>query len=218
MEAVCRLSPPAGDSLDVGSGDGYFSYHLSRRGFRPWMIDLDPRAERAAAKIPGARFRLSTFEDFADHYRETGGTPNSGTPAGGTSLSVIVMSQVLEHALDPLDWLRRAAGLLAPDGVLAIAVPNFAGPYRLLGPRDPFVSPPIHLNFFTPRSMARALRASGLRPVAMDSRNEIYNGGPGGGQSFRRRFAGRLWNLMSPPLNRTRYGIILRAFARPART
>ena len=73
------------------------------------------------------------------------------------------MSHVLEHSLRPLDWLAHAAKLLSPDGILAIAIPNFGGIYRFLGERDPWIIPPVHLQFFTPRSLRRALESSGLR-------------------------------------------------------
>src|SRR5205814_10170100 len=115
-------------------------------------------------RVPGATFRLCSLEQFAQDAL------NQSPPL---NFSVIVMSQVLEHALDPLDGLGRAGELLAEDGVLAVAVPNFAGPYQLLGSRDPFLTPPMHLNFFTPRSMRLAMESAGLRVVKLASRSEI---------------------------------------------
>ena len=66
------------------------------------------------------------------------------------------MSHVLEHSLQPLDWLKHAWKLLSDDGILAIALPNFGGVYRFLGERDPWIIPPVHLQFFTPRSLRQA--------------------------------------------------------------
>src|SRR5688572_3798742 len=112
--SMAGLTEVRGRSLDVGSGDGAFSYHLTKRGFSPLLIDLDPRSQRCAEALPaGASFRLVGFEELDD--------PG---PFGA-----IVMSQVLEHALDPVAWLEKASRLLSPGGVLGVAVPNFGGVY-----------------------------------------------------------------------------------------
>lgn len=190
---VSRLSRERGDSLDIGCGDGAFSYYMAEAGYRPILIDLDPRAEQAAAKVPNSVFRRISFDDF-----------NPERP-----LAAIVMSQVLEHALDPLDWLRRASKLLSPQGVLAIAVPNFAGIYRLLGARDPFIIPPIHLNFFTPRSLRLAMERSGLRHLRTESRSDLILRG-------KLKAVATGWNaLVAPLFDLTKAGIVLREYAMP---
>jgi 2-polyprenyl-3-methyl-5-hydroxy-6-metoxy-1,4-benzoquinol methylase len=191
---VKRLSQLRGDALDIGCGDGAFSYYLAEAGYRPILIDLDPRAAQAAAKVPNSIFRQISFDDFIPDR----------------PLAAIVMSQVLEHALDPLDWLRRAAKLLSPEGVLAVAVPNFGGIYRLLGARDPFIIPPIHLNYFTTRSLRVAIERSGLRHLRTESRSEVV-------LNNRLKAVGKVWNVLAVPfLNLTRAGIILREYAVPA--
>jgi SAM-dependent methyltransferase len=179
-------SPAPPRVLDVGSGNGRFSYQMTKLGFQAVMIDLDPRAEAAAKRVPGARFYRTSFEDLPDRG----------------PYDAIIMSQVLEHALDPADWLRRAEGLLTPGGVLAVAVPNFGGIYRVLGERDPFLIPPVHLNYFTAKSLRLAFAAGGLAPRRVDSRSEISAGGKGLG----RRVAGYSWNALSWVLNPTRLG------------
>jgi 2-polyprenyl-3-methyl-5-hydroxy-6-metoxy-1,4-benzoquinol methylase len=200
IDAVARLSDERGDSLDVGSGSGIFSYHLRQKGYRPVMIDLDPRAEKAAASIPGGVFRRSTFEDFT-HDRP---------------FAAIVMSQVLEHSLSPTDWLRKARELLTPRGVLAVALPNFGGVYRVLGERDPFIIPPIHLNYFTRDSLNRMFNAAGLRAVKFGSSSQVNTRHPTRRFSAKRRIGGAVWNLASVLLDPTAKGIILHGFAVPA--
>ncbi len=188
-----RLSSDSPRSLDVGAGSGRFSRQLAKFGFKPTLIDLDPRAERAAARIAGVQFYRTAFEDLTDLG----------------PYDAIIMSQVLEHSLDPVDWLRRAATILSPGGVLAVAVPNFGGIYRLLGDRDPFIIPPVHLNFFTAASLRMAFAKAGLNSVYLDSRSEISLGSGGG----KRQWIARIWNAFSWVLNPTRAGIILRGFA-----
>ena len=180
-------------SLDVGAGSGRFSRQLAKFGFKPTLIDLDPRAERSANLIADVKFYRTSFEELPDRG----------------PYDAIIMSQVLEHSLDPMDWLRRAASILTPGGVLAVAVPNFGGIYRMLGERDPFLIPPVHLNFFTARSLRMAMEKVGLVPAYLDSRNEISLGSGSG----KRRLIALIWNAGSWVLNPTRSGIILRGFA-----
>ena len=200
VDTICRITAERGDSLDVGSGSGIFSHHLHRKGFRPVMIDLDPRAEKAAGSIPGGVFRRSSFEEFI-HDRPFG---------------AIIMSQVLEHALDPMEWLRKARQLLAPKGVLAVALPNFGGVYRVLGTRDPFIIPPIHLNYFTRDSLNRMFEVAGLKAVRFDSSSTVITRHPTRHFSLQRRLMGGAWNAVSGVLNPTAKGIILQGYAVPA--
>jgi SAM-dependent methyltransferase len=194
---VRRLGAPSGGrSLDVGCGDAAFSYHLQAIGYAPTLIDLAPESVEYARRVSGAEFERVGFEAFA-------------APAG--AFSVILMSQVLEHAIDPAAWLAKAAALLAPGGLLVVAVPNFAGAYRALGARDPFITPPEHLNHFTPRSLARAMRDAGLDPVRMRHRSRVSLGG-----GLPRRWVGAGWNAVARPVvdRVLRRGIILQGFAR----
>jgi SAM-dependent methyltransferase len=179
-------------SLDVGCGDGHFSYHLHKQGFVPTMMDLEERAIPLANRISGATFHRCLLEDYD----------------GPGDFDLILMSQVLEHSMDPMAWLRIATSLLAPGGLLAVAVPNFSGAYRLLGARDPFFCPPVHLNHFSADSLARAMRSAGLNVVAARSSSQV---------TMRRGRVSclirRVWNVASRVLDPTTKGIILWMFA-----
>jgi SAM-dependent methyltransferase len=188
---VCRLTSGRGRSLDVGSGDGAFSLHLHRRGFSPTMTDLDPRSELVKDRIEGSRFYPCLFEDMTDMG----------------PYDVIIMSHVLEHSLDPIAWLRRAEQILSPGGVLAVAVPNFGGVYRLLGTKDPFINPPQHLNYFTAKSLSLAMRAAKLTPK-VSSISLVNASHP----SLAKRAIAHTWNLGAVILDTTTRGIALTAY------
>jgi hypothetical protein len=174
------------------------------------LIDFDPTSETATRFIPGSTFRNQPYETI--------------TKADGP-FDAIIMSQVLEHAIDPSDWVRRAADLLRPGGALVIALPNFAGLYRLLGARDPFICPPVHLNYFTADSMKRLVECHGLQVKFMRSASRVSLHRAGGGElGVVSRLMRAAWNLASAPLDYTSRGIVLRcvcvkplAAASPAR-
>lgn len=191
VELVTRVRGKAkgGRMLDVGAGDGSFSAGLSTAGYRAHMIDLDQRCGRAVETVPGASFALETFEGLSDRG----------------PYELILMSQVLEHALDPADWLGRARGLLAPGGMVVVLLPNFGGIYRLLGSRDPYLIPPVHVNFFTPGSLERAMVSAGLVVRSMDSDSWI-----GGGGGMAKRVAAGLVSVVRGVVDPRAMGIILR--------
>jgi hypothetical protein len=55
---------------------------------------------------------------------------------------------------------------LAPGGVLWVLLPGFDSIYRvLLGTRDPYFTPPVHLNHFNCRSLGDLCRRAGLEIV-----------------------------------------------------
>ena len=134
--------------LDVGSGYGFFSKEAVTAKFRVVAIDLAENARNISSSISGIDPIPATFEDLElDH----------------ASMSVILMSQVLEHALDVEAWVAKAWQLLEPDGILAIALPNFGSlQCIILRENEPYICPPDHLNFFTPRALTELLIINGF--------------------------------------------------------
>lgn len=80
--------------------------------------------------------------------------------------SAIVMSQVSSTRWTRWTGSNVPPRVLSPKGVLAVAVPNFGGIYSFLGARDPFLIPPVHLNFFyTKIAQSRVREIRALAPL-----------------------------------------------------
>ena len=79
------------------------------------------------------------------------------------TIDVVTAIEVLEHVADPVDALRRVRSLLRPGGLFFYTTGN-AEPYRGRLPEWGYVVPDIHISFFEPRTMERALREAGLEP------------------------------------------------------
>jgi hypothetical protein len=78
--------------------------------------------------------------------------------------AAVVFWHSLEHLPEPAAALRHAAGLLAPDGLLGVAVPNAASlQARLFGDRWLALDLPRHLTHITARALRRRIEELGLR-------------------------------------------------------
>jgi len=95
-----------------------------------------------------------------------------GPGLDGERFGVITMIELIEHVATPGDFLRRAAELLEPDGIVYLTTPNFkALGRRLLGPDWPAVGPE-HVNYFTPATLTDLITTTGaLEVVRLRTKN-----------------------------------------------
>lgn len=109
-QAMACLEHARGDSLlDMPCGDGALTAMLAPRFKR--VVGVDASSQHLAlAKInlPRAELHEALIEEFETEER----------------FHTITMLNILEHVVDPVGVLRKAASLLSDDGVLLIHVPN----------------------------------------------------------------------------------------------
>jgi 2-polyprenyl-3-methyl-5-hydroxy-6-metoxy-1,4-benzoquinol methylase len=151
--------------LEVGAGWAYASRIASSKGWSVDAIEYSPECISSLSHVLPSESIIyqGSFESFCEH--------------ASNSYDAILMSQVLEHALDPGEWLSNAYTLLRPGGCLVVAVPQFKGIYGFLGVRDPYITPPEHLNFFTRRSLRLLANRMGFEVFRVEgySRVPFYN-------------------------------------------
>jgi SAM-dependent methyltransferase len=112
----------------------------------------------------------SGFEEgsIAARARQLGVPISSSMPARAdpASFDVVTAIEVLEHTIDPLAELRRIRQVLRPGGLLLLTTGN-AAPFSANLPRWSYVVPEIHVSFFEPGTLERALRSCSFRPDRM---------------------------------------------------
>ena len=162
-----------GDVLDVGCSTGAFLHQLNLRfpgQYRALGTDVSgPALEHAASRgievLP---------ENFLEH------------DFGERRFDAITFWAVLEHLVEPSQFLARAVRLLRPGGHLFALVPNLDSlAIRLLGARYRYVMPD-HVNYFDAASLRRLIeRESLLNILALGSThfNPVVIA-----QDFRRRY------------------------------
>ena len=146
-----RLS--SGNSLlEIGCGPGDFLRGARLAGFTT-IVGVEPgdgEAEYARGLGFEIRNRMFLEVDFAD-----------------ARFDVIVSRQVIEHVLNPVEFLTTAAALLRPGGCIMLETPcssHFKA--RLAGKDWRYLWPPWHLNIFNEKSFTALFEKCGLEAVS----------------------------------------------------
>lgn len=109
-QAKACLEQARGSSLlDMPCGDGALTSMLAPSFSRVVGVDASSKhLELAKKALPDVEFHEALIEDFETQER----------------FSTITMLNILEHVVNPIGVLKKAASLLADDGVLLVHVPN----------------------------------------------------------------------------------------------
>lgn len=156
LDALAAQLPPGRRRLlDVGSGPGYFLAEASARGWT--AVGVEPSKQAAAhSRALGLDVREMLL------------SPDTAAALG--RFDVVHLSAVLEHIPRPDTLLQVAHGLLEPNGLLCVVVPNDYNPVQgalrdTCGFAPWWVAPPHHLNYFDFDSLERLFRRTGFGVV-----------------------------------------------------
>jgi SAM-dependent methyltransferase len=149
---------PSERVLDLGCGGGRFAAAASDAGTDVVGVDIAERAlERARLVAPRADLRLLA--------------PDGSLPLGHGEVDLVWCSEVLEHVPDTAALLTEVRRVLRPGGRLLLTVPDHGRLKRTLlallryeAHYDPLGQ---HVRFYTRRSLAGALAATGFTGVRM---------------------------------------------------
>jgi SAM-dependent methyltransferase len=131
---------PTGAFLDIGCARGTLLDEACIAGFETHGIELS----KINAEISSNK----------GHKVFTGSLMNYSNAISGQRFDVIACLDVIEHVETPFEFLQTAVSLLSSEGLLVLSTPNYSGLIaKLLGRRDPYMTPPEHLNFFTARGL-----------------------------------------------------------------
>jgi SAM-dependent methyltransferase len=134
-----RLAPP-GPVLDVGCGDGALLDALHARGRAATGL------ERTATRPDVRASELTAFEEHAGEW------------------AAVIFWHSLEHLRQPAAAVDRACALLAPGGLLVVAMPNWGSwQARRLGARWFALDLPRHLVHLPAAALIGGLRERGLQ-------------------------------------------------------
>jgi len=115
--------PPDSSVLDIGCGHGELLRLLKDKGFEGFGVD--PRPE---------------FCEFATPWPSLDDIPE------GKTFNVITMIHMLEHLVNPIEYLEEIRKFLKPGGLLVIEVPSFGPASGIIGFSHPIAYTSITLD------------------------------------------------------------------------
>ena len=153
-EALARIERwvPRGRLLDLGCWVGFLLAEARDRGWAS-CVGVEPSAFASAYASEQLGLDVRREDLFS-----------ADLPAG--AFDAVVLGDVIEHLVDPGAALDRVAELLAPGGVVHLALPDAGSALaRRMGPRWWSVIP-THVQYFTRDSLFTLLRRRGFEPLS----------------------------------------------------
>ena len=144
----------SGKLVDFGCSDASFLVR-AQKYFEVTGIDLSPRSVDIARRRVGANKILEgPVTEVAERV----------LPAN--KFDVVTQLGFIEHDWHPQAALRAAYRLLKAGGLTVIKTPNYASWNRSIrGEKWCGFRFPAHCNYFTPKTLAKMMRACGLEPL-----------------------------------------------------
>ncbi len=159
LDALARRLPSSRRTLlDLGAHVGRLLKLAREGGWTAEGVELNPQTSAFAAKATGLPVHQADARTLITE---------------GRRYDAVTLIDVLEHIPDPVSLLSTAHGLISPGGWIAVKVPN--GPVQLQkevwrsrlvrGYRATVADNLVHVNHFSPRTLALALERAGFRDV-----------------------------------------------------
>lgn len=135
--------------LDVGCGYGFLPWLLKSIGVKPMGVEIS-RGEAQHAK------------DYLNIDVRTGTLEDAGMPTNWFDAAACF--EVIEHIPRPVQFLKKLAEHIRPNGYIIVGTDNFESPVvQRMGARYPKWIPHTHVNHFGPDTLAETIRRAGLK-------------------------------------------------------
>lgn len=143
-----------GKLLDIGCGFGFFLETAKQKNWDVTGIEITDDAVKACT-LKGLRMHHGTLE--IAHFQDE-------------MFDVIVMIETIEHITEIDNLIREIYRILRPGGLVYLSTPNFnaINRYRLKDQYD-VIQYPLHLSYFTPKTLTRFFEMNGFKTERITS-------------------------------------------------
>lgn len=165
-------------AVDIGCGDGMCT---------EFALNVCNAIPDASVSIVGVDWSATALTQASARGLPVarGSADNGGLPFASSSVDVVIMSEFIEHLVDPDNALDEAWRVLRPGGTLLLSTPNLAAWYNrvlLAGGVQPVFSEVSlrgihgrpgsevvgHLRLFTRRALLSLLKTMGFVDIAIE--------------------------------------------------
>jgi len=164
---IANVGVPGKEVLEVGCNTGFILKGLNDLGYSVTGTDLSATALGVAK---------NTYHLDSMHLSEFPPEDKAGR------FDVLIASHVIEHVLDPKQFVERCAHFVKKGGIFIIRTPNVDSiGIRIFKGHYPVFCPPIHLNYFSVDTLSAVLvpHFKVLRTVTHsdwnDPRNTVFS-------------------------------------------
>ena len=170
-------------AFDIGSGFGFYTQALRQLSYRTASINPGTYENEVFRELNGD----VPLPVMLENYEASG------------QFGIVMMSQVLEHLLEPDKAINKVSRMMVPGGVLACAVPNYHSfLVKLLGTKDnACLWVPEHVNYFSVKGLKALVESNGFRVVKVEQITRI----PFNALSKRLRLKGRAASVIDGLIN-----------------
>jgi len=141
----------SGALLDIGAAYGQFLQVARDNGFQ--VSGIEPNKE--SVRIAKEKFNLNLQQGFFDknyHNQE--------------QFDVITNFHVIEHVLDPLEFVRTIRNDLKNGGIAVFETPNTCSiNFFMTRKKNIYILPNEHIFLFSPKSLGYLLKENGLKVI-----------------------------------------------------
>ncbi len=154
IERYCRK----GRMLEIGAAVGLFIEEARRHDWNS-VVGIEPSIWAVKeARRRGLTVHAGALSEFDPE---------------GLRFDAVVMWDVLEHLVDPVEDLKHIASLLEPGGVLALTTINMGSVgARLLRSSWPWLMR-MHLHYFTRRSLTKLVERTGFEVKNLSTQSKL---------------------------------------------
>ena len=157
--------------LDVGCATGIFLSEAKKEGWNATGVEISKTSAKKGRVSSQCKILVGDIENH--EFRTQLET-----------YDVITAWEVLEHTVNPENFINCLLEKLKPGGLLCVSTPCMSGlPARLMGERFPMLIPPEHLNLFSKASVSILSKKFGLTEVSFKSFSSLDGRGIASGLS-----------------------------------
>jgi SAM-dependent methyltransferase len=137
QEYLIQNKNPEIKILEVGCGLGYLTYSLNKANYNTVGLDISLNAIEKARQNFGDYYECADVFDYSVSNKKR--------------YDVIILTEVIEHIIDPVSFIKNLLDMLTDGGEIIITTPNKDSSYNA-GEYWDTELPPVHLWWFSTKS------------------------------------------------------------------